>query len=514
MEASESTTVRRALALVGQVVAERYKVEGVLGEGGMGTVLKATHLLLKQPVALKVMAEEAMPDPDLRARFLREARILAEMKSQHIASLYDVGVLADGSLYLAMEYLEGRDLGEIAAEPLSPVRAVELGMQICLGLAEAHDKGVVHRDLKPSNVFVGKNGEGKEVVKLIDFGIAKQEKENDALGRTRTNLMMGSPYYMSPEQIVSSKTVDHRSDIWSFGVLMYQLLAGLLPFYDESVGAILIRVHNQPTPPLPAHVPPDIANVVYRCLAKAPNQRYASARDVFAALAPLATLPNRPPPSDHLRAVQAVAPPLPQRSPAPLMVGDPDLLAALPHHGERLAIDATPSLPDAMVDRRSSGHMMIGTRDTPSFGSYPGAQDGSTDAAVAFAPPLTPPPPPAHQRGLWVAVGALALAVAGLAIALLVSQRPRAALGGTGTPTPSSSAVEVAPSHPTHAIPPVEDVPPVVPSATTSATSTPSAPPSASAVPGGKHGVPSGAGSGKHVVPKPPPSTTKDPLAP
>lgn len=514
MEAAESTSERRALSLVGQVVAERYKVEGLLGEGGMGTVLKATHLLLKQPVALKVMAEDAMPDPDLRARFLREARILAELKSKHIASLYDVGVLPDGSLYLAMEYLEGKDLGELAESAISPVRAVELGMQICLGLAEAHEKGVVHRDLKPSNVFVSKGADGKETVKLIDFGIAKQEKENDALGRTKTNLMMGSPYYMSPEQIVSSKSVDQRSDIWSFGVLMFQLLAGILPFYDESVGAILIRVHNQPTPALPPHVPHDLANVVYRCLAKGAHQRYATAKDVFAALAPLATLPNRPPPSDHLRAVQALAPHAPQRSPAPLMIPDPALIAALPHgHRVDVPIDSTPTLPDSLVDRRSSGHMIahLAGRDTPSHGAYPsyrGAQDPTTDAAVAFAPTIPPPPSP-HQKGLWVAVGTLALAVAGLAVALLVTQRPATtnananANAGTGTSIPSGPATSA--STPTTAVP---SAPPSVETPAPSMTaSAPTVAPSSTSTT-----APHPSGSSKWRGSKPIP--TKDPLAP
>lgn len=499
---SETPNVRKALALVGQVVAERYRVEGVLGEGGMGTVLKATHLLLKQPVALKVMTEEAMPDPDLRARFLREARILADLKSPHVASLYDVGVLPDGTLYLAMEYLEGKDLGELVEGPLPAVRAVELGLQVCRGLAEAHDKGIVHRDLKPSNVFVAKGHDGGETVKIIDFGIAKQQKPDAALDRTKTNLMMGSPYFMSPEQIVSSKSVDHRSDIWSFGVLMYQLLSGLLPFYDESVGAILIRVHNQPTPPLPAHVPVELANVVYRCLAKDPAHRYAHIRDVYAALVPFATLPMRAPPSDHVRAVQAVGQHGPVRSPAPLMVPDPELLAALPAHGAVVPVAPLPSAPDMAPDRSSQNALFVG-RSGEYLVAPQAPTEMSTDAAVAFAPTLPPPGHPS-QKGLWAAVVALGLAVAALAIALFVFRKPTVVVAAPPPPPELVSSTATAP-------PP----PPPPPSATAPAGSSSAevAPPSpkASSSPSASAARPPSSPPPKPHVPKP---AAKDPLAP
>lgn len=314
---------QRARALIGTVVAERYRVDAVIGEGGMGIVLKGTHLLLEQPVAIKVMVENALPDPDLRARFLREARILASLKSPHIAALHDAGTLADGSLYLAMELLSGQDLSELIAErPLDPARAVDFAIQVCEGLAEAHAKGIVHRDLKPSNVFVttgaAEGRQGVETIKLIDFGIAKQQREGaGGAGETLTNMMMGSPYYMAPEQIVSSKTVDFRADVWSVGVLLYQCLTGLLPFYDDSIGGVLIRVHNQPTPPLPAHVPADLAEIVYRCLAKSPNDRFASAVALGTALSSLVDLPDAPPPplSGPIQ-LDAYG----QRSPSPVLV--------------------------------------------------------------------------------------------------------------------------------------------------------------------------------------------------
>jgi serine/threonine protein kinase len=314
---------QRARALIGTVVAERYRVDALLGEGGMGIVLKGTHLLLEQPVAIKVMVENALLDPDLRARFLREARILASLKSPHIAALHDAGTLPDGSLYLAMELLSGQDLSQIIAEQaLDPARAVDFAIQVCEGLAEAHAKGIVHRDLKPSNVFVthgsAEGRKGVETIKLIDFGIAKQQREGaPGAGETLTNMMMGSPYYMAPEQIVSSKTVDFRADIWSVGVLLYQCLTGLLPFYDDSMGGVLIRVHNQPTPPLPEDVPRDLAEIVYRCLAKSPNDRFASAVALGTALSSLVDLPDAPPPP-LTNALQLDA--HGQRSPSPVLV--------------------------------------------------------------------------------------------------------------------------------------------------------------------------------------------------
>jgi serine/threonine protein kinase len=274
----------------GDVLAGKYRVDRILGVGGMGVVVAATHLQLDQKVALKFMLPDALRLPALLERFAREARAAVRLKSDHVARVLDVGTLDSGSPYMVMEYLEGSDLGSILeSRGALPVDvAVDYLLQACDAVAEAHAVGIVHRDLKPRNLFVTHRNDGRPLVKVLDFGIAKQMGVAGAdLSLTRTTEVIGSPNYMSPEQLRASRAADERSDIWALGVILYELLTGVLPFNAESVTQLIAMVLSErPTPirAVRADVPDGLGRVIERCLEKDPAARFASIADLAAAL--------------------------------------------------------------------------------------------------------------------------------------------------------------------------------------------------------------------------------------
>ena len=278
----EVPAVRTGALAVGSVISDKFRIDQVLGVGGMGFVVAATHLELGNRVAIKLMREEMLSSPAIVERFVREARTVAKLRTEHVCKVLDVARLAQGAPYIVMELLEGVDLARsIAARPLAVTVAVEYVLQACVALAEAHAVGLVHRDLKPANLFVTRRLDGGPLVKVLDFGIAKAIYERDA-SLTRTLDMMGSPGYMSPEQLESARDVDARTDIWALGVTLYQLLSGRVPFAaaNATVSAIKIAVE----PPAPLEVDPALRAAIFRCLEKAPARRYpdvvALARDL------------------------------------------------------------------------------------------------------------------------------------------------------------------------------------------------------------------------------------------
>jgi serine/threonine-protein kinase len=279
----------------GTVLAEKYRVDRLLGQGGMGWVVVATHLQLEQRVALKFMhAEQAALDPDSVKRFLREARAAARIQSDHVARVMDVGTLENGSPYLVMEYLEGHDLEhELRSGRQLPVRtAIDYAMQACEGLAEAHAAGIVHRDLKPGNLFLARRGDGSHRIKLLDFGISKLAPisgRTEEIAMTSTQALMGSPLYMSPEQLRSSKNVDKRADVWSLGIIIYEMLGGRAPFDGETLPEVCTRIMAEPPEPLRAARPdlsPELETVVMRCLEKDVTKRYQDVAGLARGLAP------------------------------------------------------------------------------------------------------------------------------------------------------------------------------------------------------------------------------------
>ena len=276
--------------LIGQVIAERYRVMAVLGRGGMGAVLRCHHLGLRRDVAVKLLHPEIAADPEIAARFEREASSASRLDHPNCVRVLDFGVWqpmpgAPVAKYLAMQLLEGEELAALMGQPLPARRAIGLVQQILAALEHAHAHGIVHRDLKPENVFVTRDHEGVELLKLVDFGIAKIiEGEGANAKLTRMGVVFGTPRYMSPEQAAGG-TVDERADLYSTGIMLYELLAGLPPFVGNDAMQLLRKHLFELPPPLPDSVPPALKAVVARLLEKERDARFATATEVRASLA-------------------------------------------------------------------------------------------------------------------------------------------------------------------------------------------------------------------------------------
>jgi len=274
----------------GAIIGGRYRVGRRLGKGGMGIVVEATHLKLGTHVAIKVLRADRS-DPESVERFLREARAAAQLRGEHICRVHDFGTLDDGSPFMVMELLHGSDLAGVVnrSGPLDPAIASKYILQTCAAIAEAHALGIVHRDLKPSNLYVVDRPDGSASIKVLDFGIAKSTAKRD-FALTETTNVMGSPSYMSPEQLKSSKNVDPRSDIWSLGVVLYELVSGRQPFRGETITELALNISSDPLPPLPESLPPAFVEVVTRCLQKNPERRFQNVGALATALEPFAKL--------------------------------------------------------------------------------------------------------------------------------------------------------------------------------------------------------------------------------
>ncbi|WP_437301210.1 protein kinase domain-containing protein [Sorangium sp. So ce426] len=276
----------------GDVLLGKYRVESVLGRGAMGLVVAARHLALDERVAIKVLLPKYVRDPEILQRFLREGRAAVRVRSQHVVRVADVGTLESGAPYMVMDHLEGRDLAAVLAESgrLAVPVAVELVLQVCEALAEAHAQGIVHRDVKPSNLFVTRNADGSPCVKVLDFGISKMtHAEDHAL--TRVGGVLGSPLYMSPEQLRSSSDVDGRADIYSLGVVLFELLTGRTPFFAHEL-AQLVYLVTQGEPQRPRALRPDLPepleHVILAAIARDRDRRFPTVADLALALVPFA----------------------------------------------------------------------------------------------------------------------------------------------------------------------------------------------------------------------------------
>ena len=273
----------------GDVVAGKYAIERVLGEGGMGIVYEATHLRLRQRVAVKMLLPDMLAHQVIITRFEREARAAVQLRSRHVARVTDVDVNAEGVPYMVMEFLEGHDLqNELERRGRFPVEeAIEYVLQACAAMIEAHHVGIVHRDLKPSNLFLANDG-GGQVVKLLDFGISKVQSEGDAK-LTTAEAVMGTAMYMSPEQVRSTQNVDSRSDIWALGVILYELLSGRAPFTGSPTQVAAAIVSEDP-PDIRGicPVPDDIWKTIQKALQRNVDMRFSDVRSFAATLLPFA----------------------------------------------------------------------------------------------------------------------------------------------------------------------------------------------------------------------------------
>ncbi|MFO0758116.1 MAG: protein kinase [Byssovorax sp.] len=505
---------------VGEILAEKYQIERVLGVGGMGVVVAAKHLLLGERVAIKFLLPQALERQDVVARFRQEARAAAKLKSEHVARVHDVGTLESGAPFMVMEYLEGSDIGAVIRDRGSlPIEvAVSYVLQACEALAEAHAAGIVHRDLKPGNLFLIKKNDGSPSIKIIDFGISKvgpsAEGPVDGTGEmTQTAVMMGSPLYMAPEQMASARDVDARADIWSLGVLLHCLLTGSPPFKAASVMGVyeLIMAGAPRLRSLRADAPEGLEAALLRCLQKNRNERFATVAELADALAPFG-----PPDAEQSAARTSRI----HAAKARMDSGPPP---ALTSSGAAIAV-STPA-----ASRRESAPRSLSAKPAQLSGKPAGAEgpdEASLSRSAAGDPSATDGPwgqntSPPTRRGkripLIVAgmLGTIAVGV-GVILGLRARDREGISTGPSATPAASSAATPTAP-----VVSPADSLPDPVASAsapadpgtapTTTSPSSPSSPTSTSVTGGPKpSGAPLGAATGyARPGPTAPAPTTK-----
>jgi eukaryotic-like serine/threonine-protein kinase len=347
-------------SLVGRVLADRYEIERELGRGGMGVVYRARHVTLGRPVAIKVLHAKLSADPAVSKRFDREALAASKLDHPNCVQVIDFGTTADGLEYLVMQFLDGKELRDELGWPMNPRRAARLASQVLRALEHAHRKGLVHRDLKPENVFIVRDDDGEEQVKLVDFGIVKLlDAEGVHEKLTRAGLVFGTPRYMAPEQAAGGK-IDERTDLYAVGILLHEMLRGKPPF-DGDEAPIVLRMHMiSDPPPLPADVPDPLREVVDALLAKSPGERPASAKEAREALEAFLATPSNvaAPVSSEVVPEPPVLPPL--QAPAPPLrvspVAPAPAAAAVPDAPPPSPSPCRPPCPRARPRSRSSHH--------------------------------------------------------------------------------------------------------------------------------------------------------------
>jgi serine/threonine protein kinase len=416
----------------GDVLAGKYRIERVLGQGGMGVVVSATHLQLEERVAIKFLLPSALQNQEAVARFAREARAAVKIKSEHVARVTDVGTLDTGCPYMVMEYLHGCDLGGLVQQrgPLPTEEAVDYVLQAAEAIAEAHSLGIIHRDLKPANLFYSQRADGSPCIKVLDFGISKisgLSGSGSDLGMTRTTTVMGSPLYMSPEQMASSRDVDVRTDIWALGVILYELLSGRVPFVADTMPQLCAMILQQPAPPLRnmrPDAPEPLQRALLRCLEKDPKARFTNMAEFAAALLPFASRSGR-------TSVERIS---------RLMSASGKMSGAIPAN--------------TMVDSMRPG-------------------PGATQAAWGQTSP------PSKRKGALIALGAVVLGAGGIAAAFVAGRHNPASNESTaaaGAASTSVSQLTQSSAAPVDSSPSVLPVKPAIPVATASATAEPAKP--------------------------------------
>ncbi|HEY2367471.1 MAG TPA: serine/threonine-protein kinase [Polyangiaceae bacterium] len=304
----------------GTVIASKYRIERALSHvgpnesAGLASVYLAWHEILQQNVALKILSPELASEPEVTSRFLNEARAAVRLRNEHVVVVMDVGT-EEGTPYIVLEHLEGENLETILQKrgPLPPKEVVDWVLQVLEAVAHAHAQKIIHRDLKPSKLFVTKKHDGTAMVKVLDFGLAKITSGLQGAIATKTTAMLGSPAFMSPEQLRSAKNVDPRADVWSIGVVLFHLVTGKFPFEGESDGEIFASIIEKPAAKLrsvKADAPEDLERVIAKCLSRSLDERYANVGELALALGPLAS-PQGAPSVDRICRTLGVAPPPP-----------------------------------------------------------------------------------------------------------------------------------------------------------------------------------------------------------
>lgn len=352
-----------------EVVAGKYRLTTMLGQGGMGSVWEGVHQTLGTRVAIKFIENDYVESEEARQRFVNEAQAAARLRSKHVVQVFDQGVMADGRPYIVMEFLSGEPLDqrlERVGRLSLPETAVIIG-QVCRALIKAHEAGIVHRDMKPENIFLVHDDEdGTEIAKVVDFGIAKfTDASLGVSNATRTGSVLGTPYYMSPEQARGLRTVDHRADLWSLGVIAYRCVTGSLPFKGEAVGDLLVKICTAPLP-VPSQTVPELAGPFdswfAHALGREPEERFQSARELGEALTQAAGLPPRAPmPSAVGLALAsgphpAITPSGPSHTPPTLMASPAHTAAAFTHN----AIPTKRGAPIGLIAAAVAGLLVMG----------------------------------------------------------------------------------------------------------------------------------------------------------
>jgi serine/threonine-protein kinase len=504
------------LGRAGQVVGGKYRLDAMIGRGGMGSVWAATHVGLGRRLAVKLIAREYVRSPEALRRFEAEAKAAARLESRHVVGVFDNGTLDDGTPFIAMELLQGETVSDRVerAGPLPLDATVELLAQCCRALAHAHAAGIVHRDIKPDNIFLAREPDtGADVVKVLDFGVAKITLDvgESSSQITGTGALLGTPLYMSPEQVRGARDVDHRTDLYSLGLVAFTMLTGKVAIQGEAFGDILLKICTAPLPKLLASapgLPPAMEAWFERACAREPGGRHASAQEFVDSLraaagaphqvlassasmfgdtagvastlaAPVARLPSYPSAGPALAPSLAAAPPL---APAPAPAFAP---APAPAQPPMTALSGIAPLPVSELHAPSAAAVSLTT------GGIPRNRGGAVALAVVGG-------------ALLVAVGAL------LALSLRGASSPATALP---SPAASGAARSITPPEVVSLAPPAEPVRPPsgldasrpgAPTTTGTATATGAgaSPPNAPAEPGhaaALHPLPSG-------VPAPPPA--------
>jgi serine/threonine-protein kinase len=471
--------VRRERIAPGRVIAERYRLERVLTQGGMGSVWVATHLGLDAPVAMKFMTAGAAVAPEAVSRFRREARAAAQIRSSNVVKVLDHGV-DDGLPYLVMELLEGEDLGRRLRRVgrLSLAEAARLLVPIARGLGLAHQAGLVHRDLKPENIFLAREGD-HEVPKILDFGVAKAitPLDDSTDETTRAGALVGTPFFMSPEQARGLPGVDQRSDLWALGVILYRAVVGSKPWNAQAIGEVIVAICSEPAPQ-PSRAAPDLGPGVdaffERALAKDAGHRFQSAAELaraFCTLVPTADLgpdiafeiatptaqgaPSFTPPAGH-GSLRLAGPTVPLGLPTPTPHGTPSYAPSYAPTPEPTSQPSYGLTPPPVAPPSLAPH----------------APHAALASALVAAPPA-PPPALSPRFASFIAIGTIAMLGLGV-VAMLATRPPEppARPAATAPPTTTSTTTATSPA-------PVTTVEPAAPTAEPAASAEPSATPAA-----------------------------------
>lgn len=431
---------------IGTVVNGKYRIESVLGRGAMGVVVECQHVELHERVALKFLMAGNTAHEDLGVRFLREAQMSARLKNEHISRVVDVGVWEGSVPYMVMEYLEGKDLRATmrAHGRLRLERAIDYAVQACEGVAEAHAQGIVHRDLKPSNLFVTRRADGSDLVKILDFGISKWSLPGREIGEgTETGIILGSPKYMSPEQIFASSKVDARADVWSIGAIVYEMLAGRPPFDMATFAQTCAELSTDRLPPSICaqvqEVPPALEIAVFRCFERAVDRRTQTVAELAGELldaigSPFASVVR-------------------QRIEATLDLRGSSGRLQRPESVSRIVVGPFAGVGTSPLS--ATGHSLA-TRSDATLGS---ASDGSSSLEVLMD---MPGEPPRSKRKRLLVAAVLGIVLAAAAIVGALASRPASPVSSPAPDVPAALETVAAPHPATIAMPAPSAEPPIL----------------------------------------------------